>query len=127
MSFLGDISTLLSVLWRKNKRLGVAMLDPKLERILNQILDSARLKRYEFISLEHVLLALVTKDDETQEILEAVGTDLKLLAKKLEDFVKAHCPLVTEEFLASDPEWRPELTMAFHRLLQRAAIQVQSA
>src|SRR6185312_6355252 len=25
------------------------------------------------------------------------------------------------------PEWRPELTMAFHRLLQRAAIQVQSA
>lgn len=103
------------------------MLDPKLERILNQLLESARLKRYEFISLEHVLLALVSKDEETQEILEAVGTDLKLLAKKLEDFIKSHCPLVTEEFLASDPEWRPELTMAFHRLLQRAAIQVQSA
>ncbi|MGZ3723462.1 MAG: ATP-dependent Clp protease ATP-binding subunit ClpA [Bdellovibrionales bacterium] len=50
-----------------------------------------------------------------------------MLAKKLEDFIKQHCPLVTEEFLASDPEWRPELTMAFHRLLQRAAIQVQSA
>lgn len=103
------------------------MLDPKLERILNQLLESARSMRYEFISLEHVLLALVTKDDEAQEILEACGTDLKLLQKKLEEFIKGHCPLVTPEFLQQDPEWRPELTMAFHRLLQRAAIQVQSA
>ncbi|MGE0528000.1 MAG: ATP-dependent Clp protease ATP-binding subunit ClpA [Bdellovibrionales bacterium] len=103
------------------------MLDPKLERILNQLLESARLKRYEFISLEHVLLALTSKDEETQEILEACGADLKLLKKKLEEFLKDHCPQVSEEFSAGDPEWRPELTMAFHRLLQRAAIQVQSA
>lgn len=103
------------------------MLDPKLERILNQLLESARLGRYEFISLEHVLLALITKDDETKEILQACGADLKLLKKKLEDFLKEHCPKVSEEILNADPEWRPELTMAFHRLLQRAAIQVQSA
>lgn len=103
------------------------MLDPKLERILNQLLESARNNRYEFISLEHVLLALTSKDEETQEILEACGADLKLLKKKLEEFVQNHCPQVSEEFLAADPDWRPELTMAFHRLLQRAAIQVQSA
>ncbi|MBX3022024.1 MAG: ATP-dependent Clp protease ATP-binding subunit ClpA [Bdellovibrionales bacterium] len=103
------------------------MLDPKLERILNQLLESARQNRYEFVSLEHVLLALASKDEETKEILEACGADLKLLKKKLEDFLKAHCPQVSEEFVAGDPEWRPELTMAFHRLLQRAAIQVQSA
>jgi ATP-dependent Clp protease ATP-binding subunit ClpA len=103
------------------------MLDPKLERILNQLLESARLSRYEFISLEHVLLALITKDDETKEILEAAGCDLGKLKAKLEEFLKNHCPQVSEEFLAGDPEWRPELTMAFHRLLQRAAIQVQSA
>lgn len=103
------------------------MLDPKLERILNQLLESARLKRYEFISLEQVLLTLVAKDEETQEILEACGADLTKLKSKLEDFVQNHCPTVTEDFLAQDPDWRPELTMAFHRLLQRAAIQVQSA
>lgn len=103
------------------------MLDPKLERILNQLLESARTQRYEFISLEHVLLALASKDEETKEILEACGCDLRLLKKKLEEFLKAHCPQVTEDFVASDNEWRPELTMAFHRLLQRAAIQVQSA
>ncbi len=103
------------------------MLDPKLERILNQLLESARQKRFEFVSLEHVLLALATKDEETQEILEAVGCDQKLLIDKLEEFIKGHCPLVSEDVVTADPEWRPELTMAFHRLLQRAAIQVQSA
>lgn len=103
------------------------MLDPKLERILNQLLESARTKRYEFISLEHVLLALTSKDEETQEILEACGADLKQLKQKLEEFVKSHCPQVSEDVINGDPEWRPELTMAFHRLLQRAAIQVQAA
>jgi ATP-dependent Clp protease ATP-binding subunit ClpA len=103
------------------------MLDPKLERILNQLLESARAHRYEFISLEHVLHALITKDEETQEILEACGADLKALVGKLEEFIKQHCPQVSAEFIGADPEWRPELTMAFHRLLQRAAIQVQSA
>ncbi|MGE4133160.1 MAG: ATP-dependent Clp protease ATP-binding subunit ClpA [Bdellovibrionales bacterium] len=103
------------------------MLDPKLERILNQLLENARSRRYEFISLEHILLTLVTKDEEAQEILEGCGTDLKQLKNKLEEFLKNHCPQVSEEFVASDPDWRPELTMAFHRLLQRAAIQVQSA
>src|SRR6185312_15917269 len=103
------------------------MLDPKLERILNQLLETARGHRYEFVSLEHVLLALSLKDDETQEILESCGADLKELRAKLEEFIKAHCPQVGEEILAQDPDWRPELTMAFHRLLQRAAIQVQSA
>ena len=103
------------------------MLDPKLERILNQLLESARNNRYEFISLEHILLALISKDEETKEILEACGADLKLLKAKLEEFLKSHCPQVSEEFASRDPEWRPELTMAFHRLLQRAAIQVQSA
>jgi ATP-dependent Clp protease ATP-binding subunit ClpA len=103
------------------------MLDPKLERILNQLLESARAKRYEFISLEHVLLALTSKDEETQEILEACGADLKQLKHKLEEFVKSHCPQVSDDVINGDPEWRPELTMAFHRLLQRAAIQVQAA
>lgn len=103
------------------------MLDPKLERILNQVLESARTSKFEFVSLEHVLLALSSKDEETIEILEACGANLMQLRRKLEDFLKDHCPKVTDEFLASEPEWRPELTMAFHRLLQRAAIQVQSA
>ncbi len=124
MSFHEDKNTLLSVQWRKSE--GEIMLDPKLERILNQLLETARQSRYEFVSLEHVLLTLVDHDDETQEILESCGADLKELKTKLEKFIKEHCPRLPDE-LSSDPEWRPELTMAFHRLLQRAAIQVQSS
>ena len=60
------------------------MLDPKLERILNQVLESARSARYEFVSLEHVLLAMSTKDEETIEILEACGANLSELKRKLE-------------------------------------------
>jgi len=102
------------------------MLDPKLERTLNQLLESARRDAYEFVSLEHILLTLITKDEEAQEILEACGCDLKELHNKLKKFIEEQCPKVGEDVTA-DPEWRPELTMAFHRLLQRAAIQVQSA
>ena len=68
------------------------MLDPKLERILNQLLESERVSRYEFVSLEHVLLALISRDEETKEILEACGTDLKVLSDKLEAFLRDHCP-----------------------------------
>jgi ATP-dependent Clp protease ATP-binding subunit ClpA len=103
------------------------MLDPKLERLLNQVLESARNRHYEFVSLEHVLLALVTKDDETVQILNNCGANIAELCQKLEDFLLKNCPKVADEVVDSDPDWRPELTMAFHRLLQRAAIQVQSA
>lgn len=103
------------------------MLDPKLEHLLNQVLESARSRRYEFVSLEHVLLALASKDDEAMQILVACGANLTELTKKLEDFLAKNCPRISDEIWDSDPDWRPELTMAFHRLLQRAAIQVQSA
>jgi ATP-dependent Clp protease ATP-binding subunit ClpA len=103
------------------------MLDPKLEQLLNQVLESARTRKYEFVSLEHVLLALASKDDEAMQILVACGANLTELCKKLEEFLSKNCPRVADEVWQSDPDWRPELTMAFHRLLQRAAIQVQSA
>jgi len=103
------------------------MLDPKLEHLLNQVLESARSRRYEFVSLEHVLLALASKDDEAMQVLVACGANLNELNQKLEEFLAKNCPRISDEIWSSDPDWRPELTMAFHRLLQRAAIQVQSA
>lgn len=103
------------------------MLDPKLERSLNQAVDSARTGSYEFVSLEQVLLSLVQIDEEAKEILTACGVDLNALESQLEIFIQQHCPRVESREKTKDPNWRPELTMAFHRLLQRAAIQVQSS
>jgi ATP-dependent Clp protease ATP-binding subunit ClpA len=103
------------------------MLDPRLERILSETIEDAMKRRHEYVSLEHILLGLLQKDQSTQEILSACGADVSKLEQDLEDFLNSHFPLVSEEVINDDPEWRPELTMAFHRLLQRAAIQVQSA
>ena len=103
------------------------MLDPKLERALGYAVEKAREARCEYVSLEHVLLALVVKNDEAGQILRHCGADLARLRQGLEDFIEQHCPSLKPQQMAKDPDWRPELTLAFHRLLQRAAIQVQSA
>lgn len=103
------------------------MIDPKLERALNYAVESARDGLYEYVTLEHVLLALIEKDADAIEILEACGLNLVDLSKNLKSFIINHCPKLESPPHAKEGEWRPELTMAFHRLLQRAAIQVQSS
>lgn len=103
------------------------MLDPRLERILTETIEDALKERHEYVSLEHILMGLIQKDQATQEILSSCGADLSQIETDLEEFLANHFPTVSEEMIDQDPEWRPELTMAFHRLLQRAAIQVQSA
>ncbi|MCB0384208.1 MAG: AAA family ATPase, partial [Bdellovibrionales bacterium] len=103
------------------------MIDPKLEKALNHAVELAQQGRYEYVSLEHVLLALTQRDQFAIEILEGCGVNLRTLRSHLEDFLANKCPKVDETFVKTYPNWRPELTMAFHRLLQRAAIQVQSS
>ena len=103
------------------------MLDPRLERILTETIEEAMKARHEYVSLEHILMGLIQKDQSTQEILRNCGADITILEHDLEEFLSNHFPTISEEVIEDDPDWRPELTMAFHRLLQRAAIQVQSS
>lgn len=103
------------------------MLDPKLEDSLNQAVESAQKDGHEFVSLEHILLELVKKNQEAKEILKACGADLKTLTASLETHISETCPVVSKEDRQNTTDWKPELTLAFHRLLQRSAIQVQSA
>jgi len=103
------------------------MLDPRLEQALNLAVKSARDERHEYVSLEHILLALISHDPETVHILTSCGANLEGLRTKLSAHLQFHCPQLSETEIKMDPQWRPELTLAFHRLLQRAAIQVQSA
>lgn len=111
------------------------MLSASLERLLNSAVRLAREARHEFVSLEHILLAF-SKDDEVVEILQAVGCDVSLLREELETFLENHAPRLRllKAQGATDIEntnvpvgWKPEFTLACHRLLQRAVIQVQSA
>ena len=115
------------------------MLSSNLEKQLNLAATFAKEHRHEFVSLEHVLLTL-TKDKEVIDILKATGCDVADLQRELETFLDQHCPRVrmqradgaggggeTSDSGADFDNWKPEFTLACHRLLQRAVIQVQSA
>ncbi len=81
--------------------------------------DVARQKQHEYLTLEHVLYALVT-DPLSAEALEACGADLKQLERDLDAFFD------TLEKVP-DPDHEPAQTNTFKRVLQRAAYHVQSA
>lgn len=110
------------------------MLSQGLERLLNSAVRLARDARHEFVSLEHILLAFA-HDDDVSEVLRAVGCDTTTLRRELEVFLERHAPRVrllkaqgaSETEMAVPVGWKPEFTLACHRLLQRAVVQVQSA
>lgn len=111
------------------------MLSANLEKHLNMAATFAKEHRHEFVSLEHILLALI-KDSEVAEIIKACGGDLSVLSGELETFLDQHCPRVRYQRAEGDDSltestslenWKPEFTLACHRLLQRSVIQVQSS
>jgi ATP-dependent Clp protease ATP-binding subunit ClpA len=112
------------------------VLSSNLEKYLNMAATFAKEHRHEFVSLEHVLLSLM-KDTEVVDIIKACGGDVTTLGKDLETFLDQHCPRVRYQRAEGDDNynnestsldnWKPEFTLACHRLLQRAVIQVQSA
>lgn len=105
------------------------MLSPQLEKSLNRAADMATQRSYELIHLELLLLALLEEPD-TMAILKACRADVKQLKKELEEFVDEQTPqiVIDDEDDEGEPDdIKPEFTLACHRLLQRAVIQVQSA
>lgn len=98
------------------------MLSRDLESTLNQAFKGARRKRHEFMTVEHLLLALL--DNEVAvSILTACGADVSKLRTELSDFVDATTPLIPET--ETGRETQP--TLGFQRVLQRAVFHVQSS
>ncbi|GDX82134.1 ATP-dependent Clp protease ATP-binding subunit ClpA [Deltaproteobacteria bacterium] len=89
---------------------------------LSLALDEARERRHEFITLEHVLYALLT-DPTSADTLAACGADLKKLESELDTFFGS-----LESTPDDDPDdAEPTQTEAFRRVLNRAALHVQSS
>ncbi|MCZ6603852.1 MAG: ATP-dependent Clp protease ATP-binding subunit ClpA [Alphaproteobacteria bacterium] len=97
------------------------MLSQNLEKTLHQALAIANERRHEFATLEHLLLAL-TDDQDARAVLRACGVDIDDLNRSLADYVEND--LVT---LSSSHVDEAKPTTAFQRVLQRAAIHVQSS
>lgn len=94
----------------------------ELEVTISLAINEARRRRHEFLCLEHVLHALLF-DETVAEVVRQCGGDVKTLQNDLEEFLKENLESLPEE--AGDID--PQQTLAFHRVLQRAASHVESA
>lgn len=97
------------------------MIAQELEVSLHMAFMDARQKRHEFISVEHLLLAMID-NPSAAEVLRACGSNLDQLRKQLTDFIDEHTPTVPGE---QEVETQP--TLGFQRVIQRAILHVQSS
>ncbi|XGC81856.1 ATP-dependent Clp protease ATP-binding subunit ClpA [Bdellovibrio bacteriovorus] len=105
------------------------MMSRELERKLAEATELAKRHHHEFVTLEHILLVL-TESPVMVEILEACAVNVQKLRQDLRDHLKVGIPMITDDQLSSYggfESWTPEFTLACHRLIQRAAIQMKSA
>jgi ATP-dependent Clp protease ATP-binding subunit ClpA len=105
------------------------MMTKDLEKRLGSAVEHAKKSRHEFVTLEHILYSLL-ESELTQKILNGMNADIAKIRKSLKENIKKNCQEITAEQLGAYggyDSWTPELTLACHRLFQRAAMQVQSA
>jgi ATP-dependent Clp protease ATP-binding subunit ClpA len=97
------------------------MISKELESTLNIALKEAKRRRHEYVSLEHLLYALLQDKDASRAIINC-GGDIDRLRKGLDEFFSGQMDALPE---GTDQE--PHQTLGFHRILQRAVIHAQSA
>ncbi len=101
---------------------GENMISKELEATLKKAFKDARKRRHEYITLEHILYAL-TFDKITSDVLVNCGANISSLRKELENFLKESIPSVGTEY----KEVEPLYTLGVQRVLQFAAIHIQTA
>ena len=97
------------------------MLDKELERTLNNLFAEAREQRYEFMTIEHLLFALLN-NDSASAVLKACGANLNSLHSDLIKFIEENSTLIID---IDERDTQP--TIGFQRVLQRAVFNVQSS
>jgi ATP-dependent Clp protease ATP-binding subunit ClpA len=97
------------------------MLSPNLEKTLQRALALASERRHEYATLEHLLLALL-EDQDAVAVLRACNVDLQRLRTDLVNYVDTEL-----QSLVNQRAEKPEPTAGFKRVIQRAAIHVQSS
>jgi ATP-dependent Clp protease ATP-binding subunit ClpA len=93
-----------------------------LEQSIHGALALANARRHELATLEHLLLALIDEPDAAR-VMKACSVDLDALRKTLEDFIEDDLSTLVTEVEGSEAV----PTAAFQRVIQRAAIHVQSS
>jgi ATP-dependent Clp protease ATP-binding subunit ClpA len=97
------------------------MLSPELKDTLQRAVDDVRSRRHEYLTLEHLLLSILD-DPSGVDIVVKCGGDIEKLRGDLERFLDEEV-----DELPEGEESGPDKTLAFDRVLQRAAMHVQAA
>jgi ATP-dependent Clp protease ATP-binding subunit ClpA len=97
------------------------MLSRNLERSLHQALSLARERHHEYATLEHLLLSL-TEDQDATAVLRACGVRIDKLQEELTDYLDNELGN-----LVVNRDEDPKPTSSFQRVVQRAAIHVQTS
>ncbi|HEV3181777.1 MAG TPA: Clp protease N-terminal domain-containing protein, partial [Steroidobacteraceae bacterium] len=97
------------------------MLSNELEYCLNDAFHQAREARHEYLTVEHLLLAIFDTP-KVREVLRACGADLAKLKQELRDHIEQSTPRLEE---GEEREVQP--TLGFQRVLPRAVFHVQSS
>ena len=97
------------------------MLDKELEQTLNSLFAEAREQRYEFMTIEHLLFALLNNNSATA-VLNACGANLNSLHDDLIKFIQKNSTIIDD---IDERDTQP--TIGFQRVLQRAVFNVQSS
>jgi len=97
------------------------MIAPDLEVSLHMAFVESRQKRYEFITVEHLLLAMLD-NASAAEVLNACLVDIEELRLVLLDHISRHTPVIK-----GSEEVDTQPTLGFQRVIQRAILHVQSS
>ena len=97
------------------------MIAQELEVSLHMAFMDARQKRHEFISLEHLLLAMLD-NPSALDVLRACGANIDTMREQVANFIEEHTPKV-----GGEDEVDTQPTLGFQRVIQRAILHVQSS
>ena len=97
------------------------MLSSELEFSLNSAIQNARDARHQYITVEHLLAALLDNPPAAKAI-RACGAEVRGLREKLEEFLDEYVPVLSEE-----EDIDPQPALGFQRVIQRAILHVQSS
>ncbi len=97
------------------------MISQELEVSLHMAFMEARQKRHEFITVEHLLLAMLD-NPSAADVLRACAVDIDDMRRKLGEFIEHHTPV-----MGGVDEVDTQPTLGFQRVIQRAILHVQSS
>ncbi|MEM1248332.1 MAG: AAA family ATPase, partial [Acidobacteriota bacterium] len=98
----------------------------ELRATIDASISEARARRHEYVTLEHLLLAMCA-DPKAMEVLQAVGIRIHHLAEELDRYFDTQLETVPVPGDGEDDTFEPKQTVAFWRVVERAALQRHSA